>query len=205
MTVNTDDRIRSIYTSPPPDPLGLLADWLQQARDGGVREPGALALGTVGRDGRSSSRIVALLSAGPGGLVFSSHDGSRKATDIAETGWASGVLYWRETGQQITLAGPVRRMGEAESNELWYARPAATRPMSVASRQSDPLDDEEALRAQADRLAEEGGALPRPTTWSGYRIRPASIEFWTADPGRLHQRLHYELDGDRWTSWRLQP
>jgi pyridoxamine 5'-phosphate oxidase len=169
-----------------------------------VHEPRALALATCDRDHRVSSRIVALLDVTADGLVFTSHSGSRKGRDLAAVPWASGVLYWRETGQQITVAGPVTPMTAAESDALWDSRPATTYPMSVASEQSAPLADEAELRSVAQRLAAGERPLRRPDTWCGYRLAPHTVEFWQGSPDRLHRRLRYEWDG-AWTSERLQP
>lgn len=193
------------FDEPPGDPIDLLRRWLQVAREQGVREPGALALGTADSHRRSSSRIVQVSSITADGLLFTSHDGSQKGRDMAATKWASGVLYWRETSQQLTFAGPVQRLSGTESDALWTARPSSTHPMSVASRQSEPLEDEEALRAEAQRLADLGQPLPRPAAWSGYHLRPAMVEFWCGRPDRLHRRLRYDREGNVWAARRLQP
>jgi pyridoxamine-phosphate oxidase len=201
-----DGRVLPEFDDPPADPMDLLAQWLATARELGVREPGALALATTDQAHRVSSRIVAVLDTSADGLVFTSHSGSRKGREIATVPWASGVLYWRETGQQITLAGPVTPMTEAESDALWASRPPATYPMSVASEQSAPLPDEQALRTTARRLADNEDHLTRPDTWCGYRLRPTTVEFWQGSPDRLHRRLRYDAgDGRAWSSERLQP
>ncbi len=202
-----DGRVLPEFDRPPADPVDLLRQWLATARESGVREPGALALATTDQDHRVASRIVALLDVTADGLVFTSHSGSRKGRQLAAIPWASGVLYWRETGQQIAVAGPVTLMSATESDALWDSRPPTTYPMSVASEQSAPLADEEALRSTARRLADGDGPLARPDTWCGYRLTPTTIEFWQGSPDRLHRRLRYDRDGSdgTWTSERLQP
>ena len=77
--------------------------------------------------------------------------------------------------------------------------------LSVASRQSEPLPDVSRLRAEADRLAATGSPLPRPERFAAYRVVPASVEFWSADPGRLHRRLRYDRSPEGWRVVRLQP
>lgn len=193
------------FDDPPADPVELLRQWFDAAKDGGVREPGALALGTTDRTGRGSGRIVMVLGVNADGLLFTSHAGSRKGHDLAGNPLASGVLYWRETRQQITVAGPVRRLPDAESDTLWASRPAATHPMSVASEQSSPLRDEEGLRMRAGELSESDTPLPRPAGWSGYVFEPDTVEFWLESPDRLHRRLRYERAGTGWRAERLQP
>ena len=77
--------------------------------------------------------------------------------------------------------------------------------MSVASRQSTDLADVDALRAEARRLTDVGGPLPRPDGYSAYELCAETLEFWANGTDRLHERLHYELGPDGWTARRLQP
>jgi pyridoxamine 5'-phosphate oxidase len=52
---------------------------------------------------------------------------------------------------------------------------------------------------------EHGDDVARPPHWGGYRVRPHTIEFWQGRPSRIHDRLRYRLDGDRWIIERLAP
>lgn len=206
MGLNTSQTdIGAEFAGPPPEPLGLLRDWFKHAVDRGVREPGAVALATVAADGRPSCRMIQTLEITDRGLVFTSHSGSQKGRDIAATGHGSGVLYWRETNQQIILTGIVERLPDPTADALWAARPADALPMSIATRQSEPLEDSEALLAKANRLAATGKPLPRPDFWVGYLLVPSTVEFWQSSPDRLYRRLRYDRDGAGWTTIRLQP
>lgn len=196
------------FRTPPPEPMGLLASWLETSSAHGVREARALALATADAQGRSSSRIVVINSVSDAGIVFTTHADSQKGRELAENPWASGVLYWRETSQQITLAGPVRRLPDAEAEVLWSARPVFTHAMSTVSRQSRPLDDLDhvaALRAKARELSELERPLPRPASYAAYQLAPASVEFWANGTDRLHERLRYDRTGGGWEISRLQP
>jgi len=195
----------SEFDEPPLDPTGLVKAWFEAAKEAGVREPGVVALATATVDGRVSNRIVQTIKlTDKGGWIFTSHAGSQKGRDIAATSWASGVFYWRETGRQLIIAGPVQPLSAAESDALWVARHPSTHPMSVAAKQSDPLPDEEALRQEARELADSGETLARPEAWLGYELELKMVEFWQASPDRLHRRLRYDR-GETWTSQRLQP
>lgn len=189
----------------PVDPIALAQQWFKAAVEQEVREPGVLALATVSAEGRPSTRVVQTIRITDRGLVFASYTTSPKGRDIAETGWASGVLYWRETRQQVILTGRVEQLSAAESDELWYARPPGTHPMSVATAQSEPLEDEDELRARVRRLGASGEPLPRPDTWVGYHLEPSTVEFWEDGPDRLYWRVRCQRDGAGWTSVRLQP
>lgn len=196
------------FLTPPPEPMGLLTSWLDTSVALGVREPRALALATADTRGRPSSRIVALGSVTEDGLVFLSHSGSQKGRELAENPWASGVLYWRETSQQITVAGPVEKLPDAEADRLWSARPVFTHAMSTASRQSrtmNGLAEVEELRAAARELARPPRPLPRPATFTAYRLVPETVEFWADGTDRLHERLRYDRTDGGWDISRLQP
>ncbi|WP_339131703.1 phenazine biosynthesis FMN-dependent oxidase PhzG [Streptomyces sp. f51] len=193
------------YDKPPSEPLRLVRGWLSEARDIGVREPSALALATADSRGRASNRIVAITEVTDLGLVFTSHSCSQKGRELAATGWASGLLYWRETGQQIIVSGPVELLPDAESDALWSARPTPLHAMSTVTEQSEPLEDVEALRARARTLELAGEPQPRPEFFVGYRLRPDVVEFWSASSDRLHRRLRYDRDALRWRTSRLQP
>ncbi|MFJ6721743.1 phenazine biosynthesis FMN-dependent oxidase PhzG [Streptomyces sp. NPDC091259] len=206
MSASTQPRAAEEFSAPPAEPMGLLRTWFDSAVANAVREPGALALASADARGHASNRIVQVLAVRDTGLVFASHADSRKGRELAETGWAAGVFYWREAGRQVSLSGPTGPLPDEESEALWAARPVGTHPMSVLSCQSAPLPDEDALREQARELGRGGSALPRPARWLGYLLRPASVEFWEADPeDRLHRRLRYERDGSGWRTERLQP
>jgi pyridoxamine 5'-phosphate oxidase len=193
------------YGDPPAEPMPLVHQWIAEATARGVREPRALALATADSRGRASNRVVSVTDVTAHGLVFASHSTSQKGREIAATGWASGLLYWRETGRQLILSGPAARLSDAESDALWSGRPIPLHPMSVASRQSEPLPDAAALRAEADRLAAHGTPLPRPARFAGYQLTPVAVEFWCADADRLHLRLRYDRHGRDWHASRLQP
>jgi len=191
------------FNDPPADPLPLLECWLRGADERGVREPRALALATADAEGRPSTRILLLKQAVPA-VVFAGSYESRKGRDLDANPRAAGTLYWRETLQQITVEGPVRRLSEAESDAIFGERPADAQATTVASRQGKALEDPEALREVADSLGEEE-TLHRPTRWGGWRLDPDLVEFWHGSPDRLHRRLLY-IKGERgWGHQRLQP
>ena len=190
------------FDAPPSDPLPLLERWLRDADEMGVREPRALALATADGKGRPSVRTLLVKQLSPT-LVFSGSYESRKGRDLAANPRAAGILYWRETLQQITIEGPVERLSEAESDALFAERPAAGQATTVASSQGEDLADPDGLRQKAEALG--GEVLRRPPHWGGYRLDPDLIEFWHGSPTRLHRRLLYIKGEGGWSHQRLQP
>lgn len=193
------------FHAPPADPVPLLRAWFEDAVRLEVREPRALALATADTRGRPSTRMVAINRIADEGFVFATHADSQKGREMTANPWASGVVYWRETSQQIIVSGAVERLSQDVADELWFSRPPFTHPMSVASRQSEDLHDVDALRAEVERLALNGGPLPRPERYAGFRLRFDSVEFWANGEDRLHERLRYDRSADGWTSRRIQP
>ena len=96
--------------------------------------------------------------------------------------------------------------GEDE-DEAAADRLSAPASASAASKQSAPVESRATLMAEYRRLTRlhAGSAVPRPPQWTGFRIVPERIEFWTRREPRLHQReLFVRRRGD-WKRTILQP
>ncbi|MBF6620297.1 MAG: pyridoxamine 5'-phosphate oxidase [Patulibacter sp.] len=200
-----DSLVLPEFDAPPTDPIPLVQRWIADAFDRGVREPLAAALATVDADGRPSNRVLLLKAVDHDGVVFYGQYDSRKGRDIASVPFASVVLYWRETIQQLRIDGRVERLDDAASEALFATRLRAAQAAATASDQSRPLDGEDALRARFDAAMAGDDPIPRPEGWGGYRIVPEAIELWHGNRDRLHRRLRYTRDGEGWSAERLQP
>ena len=194
----------SIFKDSPGNPITAVRAWFAHAIAQNASEPGVMALATVSADGVPSSRIIQVLEVRDEGFVFATHAHSPKGRDIAATGWASGVFYWRETKRQVIVTGKVTLLPEEESDSLWESRPHESHAMSTVSRQSAPLEDERALADEIE-LVGQSASLARPQGWVGYIVRPTVVEFWEFSPDRIYKRLRYENAGGAWSNQRLQP
>jgi len=47
--------------------------------------------------------------------------------------------------------------------------------------------------------------VPRPEHWSGWRLKPVTIEFWRDRAFRLHDRMKFDRVGEGWQRVRLYP
>lgn len=197
----------SEFDCPPAGPFALFHEWVAQAVEQGVPESTTLvaALATADAAGRASNRVVRALRMDDYGLVFTSHLASQKGREIAQTGWASALLWWPQAKRQVIICGPVEQLPDAVADGMWASRPLAVQAMSASCVQSAPLADEESIRAAARRRAEPGDPLPRPSGWVAYRLVAASVEFWENSRDGLHRRLRYDQAADGWTAIRLQP
>jgi pyridoxamine 5'-phosphate oxidase len=187
------------------DPLAIFSALFERAaRD--LAEPNAMVLSTVDPDGRPSARYVLLKGIDERGFVFYTNDESRKARALAVHPYAALTFYWPpET--QVRIEGDVERIPGVEADAYFATRPRGSQIGAWASTQSAALASRAALDERAADIEARfaGMPVPRPPFWGGYRVVATSIEFWTRDPVRLHERVAFQRDGSKWTRSLLFP
>lgn len=191
-----------------PDPLRQYATWFQQAAAAGLRAPEAAAVATATSDGAPSVRMVLVKETDVDGFVFYSNYTSRKGNELAANPRAAMLFYWDPLGRQVRIEGQVERISAAESAAYVHSRPRASQLSALASPQSAVIENREQLERWVAELAAryEGGELPIPDRWGGFRLVPETIEFWQHREDRLHDRLRYSRGQDgRWVIERLAP
>jgi len=189
------------------DPIELFRELFEQATQLCV-EPDAMVLSTVDPDGRPSGRYVLLKAFDQRGFVFYTNLESRKARALAANPHAALTFYWGPIEKQVRIEGSVERVSDEEADRYFDTRPRPFQIGAWASTQSTTLASRTALEervAEMTRRFENAAAIPRPPFWSGFRIVPSSIEFWTRDPARLHERERYERANGQWVSRFLYP
>ena len=188
--------------------LPLFTEWLDEAGRRGVREPNAMVLGTVGADGRPSTRMVLCKGADEEGLTFFTTTTSRKGAQLAASGYASVTFPWVVAERQVHFEGRCCALDRADSLEYWRTRPRGSQVAAWASEQSRPVSSVsqlEELYASAERDFSETPEIPMPDRWGGFRLVPDRVEFWQGGPDRFHDRVECLLAGDEWSCRRLQP
>ena len=193
-------------TDVPVNPLPLFKLWFDQAVRAECPEPNSMTLATADKAGNPSARIVLLKGADENGFSFFTNYESQKGKELATRPQAALLFHWHELERQIRIQGVVERISAAESDEYFHSRPFASRIGAWASPQSLAIPNREFLEeAEKHFKMEFGDTPPRPEHWGGYRLRPTEIEFWQGRPSRLHDRIHYKLDGSVWKVSRLAP
>jgi len=180
---------------------------LQRARQTDLQEPTAMTLATAGEDGRVSARIVLLRAFDGRGFVFYTNLNSNKAFQLDANAQVALCFYWDALAEQVRIEGLAELVSDEEADAYWNGRPRESQIGAWASRQSETLDARETLERRVAEIEAEfrGQDVPRPEFWSGYRVQPRQIEFWTSRPARLHERLVYELNEDGWSGRMLYP
>ncbi len=189
------------------DPIRRFSRWLAQARRRQVPLAEAMALATVGRNRRVSVRFVLLKQVDHRGFVFFTDIRSAKGQELARSPRAAAAFYWDRTGRQVRIEGPVEQVAPEEADAYWRTRPRQSQMAASASRQSAQLESRAALldSVAALRVRFRGRAIARPGYWTGFRILPASIEFWTRAAYRLHRRELFVRRRGTWEKTLLQP
>ena len=189
------------------DPFALFSEWYAEAGEKEVNDPNAVALATVDDAGLPDVRMVLLKGFDETGFVFYTNLGSNKAKHLAVNPKAALGFHWKSIRRQVRIRGDVSPVSDAEADEYFNSRHRLSRIGAWASRQSQPLESRYALeKAVATFTARyPAGHIPRPDHWSGFRLKPHSIEFWKEGKFRLHDRFVCTLDKNGWTKTRLYP
>jgi len=189
------------------DPFDLFDQWFAEAQASEANEPEAMALATATPDGRPSVRMVLLKSHGPDGFTFYTHFGSRKGQEIAANPNVALLFHWKSLCRQVRIEGAAQKVDAAEADAYFATRSRDSQLGAWASKQSRPLSDRETFEREYEeaRLKFEGMAVPRPPDWSGFRVVPEVMEFWTARPHRLHERRLFTRTAGGWTEGLLYP
>jgi pyridoxamine 5'-phosphate oxidase len=190
-----------------PDPITQFRSWFDEALKAKIAEPNVMTLATVDADRRPSARILLLKDVDERGFTWFTNYQSRKAGELARCPHAALVFYWGELERQVRIEGRVEQVSQEESETYFHSRPLQSRLGAIASAQSQPIADRQALEERFRQANEQyGDQPPRPEHWGGYRLIPDRIEFWQGRPSRLHDRILYtKQPNGGWQRQRLQP
>lgn len=191
------------------DPFALFAEWMKDAEASEPNDPTGMALATVDEGGLPNVRMVLLKGFDEAGFVFYTNYESEKGREILGAMKAALCFHWKSLRRQVRVRGLVEKVSDAEADAYFASRARDSRIGAWASQQSRPLESRFALETAVAKYAARYaiGEVPRPPYWSGFRVKPLSIEFWHDRPFRLHDRVIFrrEVPETPWRKARLYP
>ena len=190
------------------DPILLFKKWLSEAEKNEIRDPNAMQLATVSKNGMPSVRTVLLKDIIDTSFVFYTNYESRKSNEINETAKGAICFYWKSLNRQVRLTGSVNKVSDQVSDKYYQSRSRGSRIGAWASKQSRELESREVLMEKVKLLESKYDEdIPRPTFWGGFALKPDEFEFWEDGDFRLHDRFVLKPTSlkNEWTAKRYYP
>jgi len=189
------------------DPISLFSAWFEEAKQKEINDPDAMSLSTISQKLLPSSRIVLLKSFDNGNFVFYTNTNSKKGISIQANPQVALNFHWKSLFRQIRIEGVASKVSDEEADAYFNSRPKESRIGAWASNQSEELKNREEFSKSVDKYNQKftDDLVPRPTYWTGFRVKPNLIEFWQEMPFRLHDRVEYKKLKNDWLKRRLYP
>ena len=191
------------------DPIELFKKWFEEAKKKEINDPNALALGTASKQAIPSVRMVLLKDFNQDGFVFYTNLNSQKGNEIKENPNATMCFHWKSLLRQVRIVGTLIQVDDQVADSYYNSRGYESRIGAWASKQSNILKNRNELLNDLENFRKkykDKDNVPRPPHWSGWNLKPTSIEFWLDGNDRIHERLKYtsEKNGN-WTKMLLSP
>ena len=191
------------------DPFELFKEWFEVAKKKEINDPNALALGTASKDGVPSVRMVLLKGFDKDGFIFYTNLKSQKSKELKENPNATMCFHWKSLLRQIRIVGKLNQVDDKTADDYYSTRAYESRIGAWASKQSSILKSRDELLNNLENFKKKYSDkenVPRPDHWSGWNLKPSSIEFWLDGDNRIHERLKYTLDNNNnWEKSLLSP
>ena len=190
------------------NPVDLFKNWIKKAEETEINDPNAVALGTADQKNQPSVRMVLLKGLSDRGFVFYTNFNSKKSSDLKINQQASMCFHWKSLRRQVRVIGKVEQVSEKEADDYFNSRPYKNRVSAWASSQSEKLKSRNVFLSKIKEFEmkySDQNKVPRPPHWSGWRILPQAVEFWLDGEGRIHERLNYINNRDKWEKEILYP
>ena len=191
------------------DPFKLFEKWFDEAKKKEINDPNALALGTASKTGIPSVRMVLLKDFDKNGFVFYTNLNSQKGNELKDNPNATMCFHWKSLLRQVRIVGTLNLVADKTADDYYNTRAYESRIGAWASKQSSVLKNREELLDSIEifkKKYNDKNNVPRPDHWSGWNLKPSSIEFWLDGDNRIHERLKYYLDeNNNWVKKLLSP
>ena len=189
------------------NPIKQFEIWFKKAKKENIIEPNAMVLSTISKNNLLNSRTVLLKNITDKGFVFFTNYESKKANDIMHNNNVSVVFLWKKIERQVIIKGKAVKITKRDSKKYFDSRPEKSKIAAWVSKQSKELHNSSDLIKRFKNFENKfkNKLIPYPDFWGGYIIHPNSIEFWQGRSSRMHDRILYEKEKNKWNINRLYP
>jgi len=190
------------------NPFNLFQQWFEEFdNDNFESEVNAMTLSTINKQGFPKSRVVLLKEFDENGFIFYSNYKSEKGVSIDYNNRVCLSFFWEEHQRQVIIKGYAEKTSLSKSLTYFNSRPRGSKLGALVSNQSSVIDSKKIL---SDKLIQlefkfSDTNIPMPSNWGGYLVTPIEFEFWQGGKNRLHDRLRFLKDKNRWIKHRLSP
>jgi pyridoxamine 5'-phosphate oxidase len=187
------------------NPFHQFGTWFKEAMEVGIIEPNALTLTTISPEGKPVARVMLLKGFDENGFTFFTNYNSRKGQHISSNPNVCLSFFWLPLQRQVIIEGVANKVSRAESIRYFQSRPKTSQIGAWVSQQSKVIENRSILedrRAELEQEYADIDILPCPEHWGGYLVKPASVEFWQGQKGRIHDRIIYTPQEDN--TWKLE-
>ena len=190
------------------NPIDLFKKWFAVAEKSEINDPNALSVATSNKNGVPSVRMVLLKGLSEKGFVFYTNFNSKKGKDLKENPQASMCFHWKSLRRQVRISGKAVQIEDKEADQYYNSRAYESRIGAWASSQSQVMKNRNEFLDKIkfyEKKYPNQNDVPRPPHWSGWRVEPDNIEFWLEIKNRIHERMNYKKNNDKWTREILYP
>ena len=189
------------------NPFLQFEQWFNDAQSAKSLEPNTMIVATANKEGVPNIRAVLLKIFDERGFVFFTNYKSDKAKEIEANPNVAAEFLWLDLERQVRIIGKCEKISKLESLSYFMKRSRGSQIGAWVSNQSSIITSRKLLSMQVQKIKEkfENKEVPLPDFWGGYRIIPQKIEFWQGRESRLHDRILYTKNEDRWEISRLAP
>lgn len=191
------------------NPMSVFQTWFQEAAlNRQIIDANSVNLATVSPCGQPSNRIVTMKEYDTHGFVFLTHSKSHKGQDVSQNPKVSLCFYWEPLERQVRVEGRVVSVSCREADTYFAKQPREHQVRAWVSEQSNTLKNLSELKQDILRHTQDFGDLriPRPPSWTGYRVQPDMMEFWQRGEFGIDSRDCFLLDAEEtWARVLLSP
>ena len=114
------------------------------------------------------------------GFVFYTNLNSQKGNEIKENPNATMCFHWKSLLRQVRIVGTLIQVDDQVADSYYNSRGYESRIGAWASKQSNILKNRNELLNDLENFRKkykDKDNVPRPPHWSGWNLKPTSIEF----------------------------